>query len=88
MITDIAYLILNYNPAGEQSATEILSNVLDTFYERKSRNLSCDVILLDQGSPENHQKWLIDKQRQYGFSAILLKRQNICGTSSKVIKPQ
>ena len=74
MIPDIAYLILNYNPAGEQSATEILDNVLDTFYERKSHNLSSDVVLLDQGSPEKHQKWLIDKQRQHGFSTILSNR--------------
>lgn len=74
MIPDVSYLILNYNPSGEINATEILGNVLDTFYKRRSRNLSSKVILLDQGSPENHQKWLIDKQRQYGFSAILLNR--------------
>ncbi|MCX5847497.1 MAG: glycosyltransferase [Deltaproteobacteria bacterium] len=74
MIPDIAYLILNYNPAGEQKATGILGTVLDTFYNRKSRNLSCDVFLLDQGSPEIHRKWIVDKQNQYGFSTILLNR--------------
>ena len=74
MIPDIAYLILNYNPAGEPNATDILGTVLDAFYTRKSNSLSCDVFLLDQGSPEIHRKWIVDKQNQYGFSTILLNR--------------
>ncbi|HYA15788.1 MAG TPA: glycosyltransferase [Syntrophales bacterium] len=74
MIPDISYLILNYNPFGEKNATEILDKVLAAFYERKSAKLSSYVCLLDQGSPENHQKWLISKQQQYGFSTVLLKR--------------
>jgi GT2 family glycosyltransferase len=74
MIPDIRYLILNYNPLGETSATEILCTVMDTFYKCRSSHLSCDVYLLDQGSPESHRKWLVDKQSQYGFSAILLNR--------------
>jgi GT2 family glycosyltransferase len=72
MIPDITYLILNYNPAGEQGATEILGTVVDTFYKRKSKSLTCEVFLLDQGSPESHRRWLIDKQSKYGFSAVLL----------------
>ena len=74
MIPDIAYLILNYNPAGEASATEILGTVLDAFYMRKSRHLTCDVYLLDQGAPESHRRWLVNKQSQYGFSTIFLNR--------------
>lgn len=72
MIADISYLILNYNPEGESTAQEILASTIDTFYERKSKNLTCEVLLLDQGSPEKHRLWLLTKQNQYGFCLILL----------------
>ncbi|MFH1081398.1 MAG: glycosyltransferase [Pseudomonadota bacterium] len=74
MIPDIAYLILNYNPDGEERATSVLNQTIDTFYERRSRHLRCDVFLLDQGSTLDHRRWLIEKQQQYGFSTILLNR--------------
>ncbi len=74
MIPDIAYLILNYNPDGESKAEEVLNATIDAFYERKSRYLTADVFLLDQGSTDQHRAWLLEKQSQYGFSAILLNR--------------
>lgn len=74
MIPDIAYLILNFNPDGEQTAQEILGITIDAFYRRKSNKLTCDIFLLDQGTTASHRKWLIEKQNQYGFSTILLNR--------------
>lgn len=74
MIPDIAYLILNYNPEGEKFAQDILNTTLDSFYSRKSKNLTCDVFLLDQGTTASHRKWIVEKQNQYGFSTILLNR--------------
>ena len=74
MIPDISYLILNYNPDGEAIAQEVLSATIDTFYARKSRHLTCDVCLLDQGSVPRHQAWLLERQRQFGFSSLLLNR--------------
>jgi GT2 family glycosyltransferase len=74
MIPDIAYLILNYNPDGEEKAKDVLNDTIDTFYQRKSKHLSCDVFLLDQGSTFNHRSWLIEKQNRFGFSTILLNR--------------
>jgi GT2 family glycosyltransferase len=74
MIPDITYLILNYNPGGERNAQNVLSQTIDTFYERKSPHLTCDVYLLDQGSTNSHRQWLIEKQSHYNFSTILLNR--------------
>lgn len=74
MIQDISYLILNYNPAGEESARDILRNVISAFYERKSKRLKCDVFLLDQGSTHEHRNWIVTMQEKYGFSTILLNR--------------
>lgn len=74
MIPDIAYLILNYNPDGAQSAQEILGKTIDSFYSRKNENITCDVCVLDQGTTAKHRGWLLKKKRQYGFSAIFLKR--------------
>ena len=74
MIPDIAYLILNYNPDGEEKATDVLNVTIDNFYQRKSKHLRCDVFLLDQGSTFNHRSWLIEKQNRFGFSTILLNR--------------
>lgn len=74
MIPDISYLILNYNPEGELHAQEILSQTIDAFYDRKSRSLTSDVFLLDQGSTVAHRAWLLEKQTRYGFSTILLNR--------------
>ena len=74
MIPDIAYLILNYNPDGEEKATDVLNVTIDNFYQRKSKHLRCDVFLLDQGSTFDHRSWLIEKQNRFGFSTILLNR--------------
>lgn len=74
MIPDITYLILNYNPDGEESARNILGETVDAFYKRKSGRLSCDVFLLDQGSTREHREWLVDMQERHGFSTILLNR--------------
>lgn len=74
MIPDISYLILNYNPEGEKNAVNILDATIGTFYERKSKHLTCDVFLLDQGSVQSHQEWLLKKQSQYQFSTIFLNR--------------
>jgi len=74
MILDISYLILNFNPDGEKNAAEILEATIDTFYQRKSKHLKCDVFLLDQGSVQSHQKWLLEKQSRYQFSTIFLNR--------------
>ena len=72
MIPDISYLILNYNPDNEPQASMILEKTIDVFYERKSRKLVSDVFLLDQGSVTAHRQWLVEKQKQYQFSVILL----------------
>ncbi len=56
MIPDISYLILNYNPEGELHAQEILNQTIATFYSRKSKSLTCDVFLLDQGSTAAHRR--------------------------------
>ncbi len=74
MIPDITYLVLNYNPAGEETALRVLEETLQAFYERKSPRLRCDVYLLDQGSPEGHRRRLLELQTIYGLSAILLNR--------------
>ena len=74
MIPDIPYLILNFNPDGEQTAQEILGITIDAFYRRKSNKLTCDIFLLDQETTTSHRKWLVEKQNQYGFSTILLNR--------------
>ncbi len=73
-IPDISYLILNYNPDGERNAEEVLQATIDTFYERKSRSLTSEVFLLDQGTTADHQVKILEKQRQHGFSTILLNR--------------
>jgi len=74
MIPDIVYLILNYNPEGEERAYEVLEQTIQAFYERKSGHLKGDVYLLDQGSPEQHRRRLLALQSRHGFSAILLNR--------------
>jgi len=74
MIPDISCLILNYNPDGEKNAEAILEATIDTFYQRKSKHLKCDVFLFDQGSIKSHQNWLLEKQSQYKFSTIFLNR--------------
>jgi len=74
LIPDIVYLILNYNPEGEETAYRVLAQTIAAFYERKSVNLSGDVYLLDQGSPERHRQRLLELQTRFGFSAILLNR--------------
>jgi len=72
MIPDVSYLILNFNPEGENSAADILDATIKTFYERKSTHLKCEVFLLDQGSVQSHREWLLKKQARYQFSTILL----------------
>lgn len=74
MIPDVSYLILNYNPDGESLAQDVLGETVDRFFDVKSRNLTCDVYLMDQGSTEAHSKWLLERQRQHRFSLILLNR--------------
>jgi len=74
MIPDIVYLILNYNPDGEERAYGVLEQTIQAFYERKSEHLKADVYLLDQGSPEQHRRRLLDLQTRHGFSALLLNR--------------
>lgn len=74
MVPDISYLILNFNPEGKPQATAILEKTLEAFYERKSKRLKSDVILLDQGSVESHRAWLLERQTAYQFSTILLNR--------------
>ncbi|MDP2853613.1 MAG: glycosyltransferase [Smithellaceae bacterium] len=74
MIPDISYLILNYNPEGEKTAADCLAATIDAFYQRKSKKLTCDVVLLDQGSVSGHRGWLQEKQGQYDFSLVLLNR--------------
>ena len=74
MLPDISYLILNYNPDGEAVARDVLAATLKSFYERKSRNLRAEVFLFDQGSPDFHRTWLLERQKQYGFSSIFLNR--------------
>jgi len=74
MIPDIAYMILNYNPNGDEGAKDVLETVVETFYARKSSKLTCDVYLLDQGTTPAHRHWLVDLQNRFGFSTILLNR--------------
>lgn len=74
MIPDVSYLILNYNPEGEKNAASILEKTIDVFYQRKSKHLTCDVFLLDQGSVPGHRQRLLEKQTRYQFSTILLNR--------------
>ncbi|HOH73084.1 MAG TPA: glycosyltransferase [Syntrophales bacterium] len=74
LIPDITYLVLNYNPSGEDTACRVLEENLRAFYERKSPRLRGDVYLLDQGSPEGHRRRLLELQTRYGLSAILLNR--------------
>ncbi len=74
MIPDISYLILNYNPDGEPAAADCLAATIDAFYTRKSRKLSCEITLLDQGSVPGHRRWLQEQQEKYKFSLVLLNR--------------
>ena len=87
MLPDISYLILNYNPDGDKNAEDILGATIDTFYARKSSRLSCEVMLLDQGSVPAHQQWLQNKQEQYSFSLELLNRNiGISGAINLFVK--
>ena len=74
MISDITYLILNYNPNGDLQAEEVLTQTIDAFYSRKSKNIVSEVYLIDQGSPVPHQKFLLEQRNKYKFSLILLHR--------------
>ena len=76
MIPDITYLILNYNPYGEKQAEEVLLQTVDSFYSRKSKNLTSKVYLLDQGSVVSHKNFLIGLQSKYKFS-LLLSHKNM-----------
>lgn len=87
MIPDITYLILNYNPAGEAVAQEVLAATIDSFFARKSPRLSCEVFLLDQGTTRRHRDWLLDQQNRYDFSAILLNTNvGISGAINRVVR--
>jgi len=74
LIPDITYLVLNYNPEGEETAYRVLEQTLQAFYERKSTRLRGDVYLLDQGSPARHRGRLLELQSRYDLSVILLNR--------------
>lgn len=74
MVPDISYLILNYNPTCNLYARNVLEQTLDAFFSRKSKHLSYDVLLLDQGSTIECRKWLLEKQNRYNFSLIALNR--------------
>lgn len=87
MIPDITYLILNYNPKGERVAQDVLNNTIDTFFSRKSQNISCEVFLLDQGTTPGHRRWIVDKQIEHGFSTILLEKNiGISGAINRVVR--
>lgn len=87
MIPDISYLILNYNPEGHPDATQVLEATIDTFYARRSKKLSCDVVLMDQGSVPSHQRWLKEKRDQYSFSLVLLNHNiGISGAINRFVR--
>jgi GT2 family glycosyltransferase len=74
MIPDVTYLILNYNPYGIRQAEAILEQTVAAFYGRRSKNLTAQVYLVDQGSPPAHQKFLAAQQHKYKFSLLLLPK--------------
>lgn len=87
MIPDISYLILNFNPSGEKTAADILDTTIDTFYQRKSKHLQSDVLLIDQGTVPNHRKWLLQKQSQFKFKALFLNKNiGISGAINLFVK--
>jgi len=73
MIPDITYLILNYNPYGDSQAEGILKQTIDSFYARKSKSLSADVYLLDQGTTDTHRSFIIEQQK-YKLNLILFRK--------------
>ncbi|MFO7570815.1 MAG: glycosyltransferase [Smithellaceae bacterium] len=74
MISDISYLILNYNPQDESEAASVLEATIDALYVRKSKKLKADIFLLDQGSIPRHQRRLQELQAKYSFSLMLSNR--------------
>lgn len=87
MIPDITYLILNYNPSGDAVAQDVLGATIDSFYERKSRNLDCEVFLLDQGTNAAHRQWLVEQQNKHNFSTMLLNGNiGISGAINRVVR--
>ena len=75
-------MILNYNPYGDQQAEEVLLQTVDSFYSRKSKNLTSQVYLLDQGSVVSHKNFLIGLQSKYKFSLLL--SQNNTGLAGAI----
>lgn len=87
MIPDITYLILNYNPSGEAVAQDVLGTTIDSFYERKSSKLNCEVFLLDQGTNAAHRRWLVEKQNNHNFSTMLLNGNiGISGAINRIVR--
>ncbi|MGV1098498.1 glycosyltransferase family 2 protein [Thiovibrio sp. JS02] len=87
MIPDITYLLLNYNPAGEAVAQDVLGATIDSLFARKSRHLSCEVFLLDQGTTPLHRQWLVEQQCRYNFSTILFTENiGISGAINRIVR--
>lgn len=87
MIPDITYLILNYNPSGEVVAQDVLGATIDSFYARKSKKITCEVFLLDQGTNAAHRQWLVEKQNRYNFSTMLLNGNiGISGAINRIVR--
>lgn len=87
MIPDITYLLLNYNPEGETVAQEVLDATIDSFYARKSKKISAEVFLLDQGTTPKHRQWLVEKQNKYNFILLLLNENiGISGAINRIVR--
>ncbi len=76
MIPDVTYLILNYNPRGEETAQGILGETIRSFHERKSPRLKAEVYLLDQGTTGGHRRWLREQEARFGFSLFHLEENS------------
>ncbi len=87
MIPDVTYLILNYNPRGEETAQGILGETIRSFHERKSPRLKAEVYLLDQGTTGGHRRWLREQEARFGFSLILLEENiGISGAINRLVR--
>lgn len=85
MISDITYLILDYNPEGESVAENVLGSTLASFYSRKSKSLSSTVYFLDQGTNSSHLKYILSQKAQYEFSLISMEKNIGIGNAINLI---
>lgn len=75
MNIDITFGVLNYNPNNHPDAQDALTKCLVSLYQNKNRDLSSEVYIIDQGSINDKQQYVINYAIQsFGWRSIFLDR--------------